>query len=75
MEPIINVVLVEKQGCDGQPSSGASNDQCGVCNGKNECVDCTGVPYGSKISKIIYASMRLKIWLTKSRIHKNKTSG
>lgn len=24
-------------------------DQCGVCEGENECVDCAGVPHGESV--------------------------
>ena len=25
-------------------------DNCGICGGHNDCVDCTGVPHGGKVS-------------------------
>ena len=30
------------------PFSGAVKDLCGVCQGINSCVDCSGVPNGGK---------------------------
>ena len=37
-------------GCDGQPNSGKTNDNCGVCGGNSSsCIDCRGVPNGNAI--------------------------
>ena len=33
-------------GCDGEVNSNLIVDECGVCGGQNECVDCRGVPHG-----------------------------
>lgn len=35
-------------GCDGVPLSGLQFDQCGVCGGNGECLDCEGVSNGGK---------------------------
>ena len=36
-------------GCDGIPNSGYTYDDCGVCDGLNECVsDCDGKPWGQR---------------------------
>ncbi len=32
--------------CFGQPYGSARLDQCGVCDGNNDCFDCAGVPFG-----------------------------
>ncbi len=38
----------ELVGCDGKVLSGVQEDQCGICAGSNECVDCEGVVDGGK---------------------------
>lgn len=42
-------VVVERFGCNGVKSTwpAVHFDGCGVCGGKNECIDCIGVKNGS----------------------------
>ncbi len=35
--------------CLNEPNGTAQLDQCGVCNGTNECVDCAGTPFGTAV--------------------------
>ncbi|CAK8693201.1 unnamed protein product [Clavelina lepadiformis] len=43
-----NVVgYIERAGCDGVKSSLLKLDRCGVCGGRNLCVDCSGVRHGN----------------------------
>ena len=32
--------------CGGVWGGSAQKDKCGVCSGKDECLDCRGVPFG-----------------------------
>ena len=43
----ITIVGCGPIGCDGVPGSGATLDQCGICNGLDACLDCNGVPFGN----------------------------